>query len=314
MPTTPNILKARIRNTVSDESFDVHFNPQSLQYTITNMLSNTGSGNSTKQYTGESTGKLTLDLIFDTTDTGEDVRLHTIRVAQLMEPGDNENKTPPVVEFDWGLYTFAGMVESYKESIDFFSADGVPLRASTNLTLSSQDEVFEGGSSERRADTGGSMAGRDSPNAVQTTPPGAGDGRGVTQTATQGGNPGAARDIAARNGIENMRFPGTAPLQLNASFTTAGASSMAGMSASANVRASAGGAFAGLHMQTGASVGGGIKLSNFMRPSATATLGTEDASAFALGGQARLQGSASFKADVGKSGALKARIEFDGGE
>lgn len=311
MPTAPNVLKAKIKNTVSGESFKVHFNPQTLQYTITNTLANTGSGNTTKQYTGESTGKLTLDLIFDTTDTGEDVRLHTIKVAKLMEPGDNEEKTPPIVKFDWGLYTFSGMVESYRETIDFFSADGVPLRASVNLTLSSQDKVFEGGSNKRKANTGGSMAGRNNPNTVQAPPPPDNDGRGVTQTATQAGNPDAARAIAAQNGLENMRFPGSASLQLNASMAV-GAGISAGINSSASV--TLGSAFAGLRSQSETSVSSSIKLSNFLRPSATASLGTEDPSAFALGGQARLQGSASFKADVGKPNALKARIEFDGGE
>lgn len=303
MPTAPTILKANFKNSVSGESFNVHFNPQTLQYTITNTLANTGSGNSSKQYTGESTGKLTLDLIFDTTDTGEDVRLHTVKVAQLMEPGDSEDKAPPVVEFAWGLYTFSGMVESYRETIDFFSANGVPLRASVNLTLSSQDKVFEGGSRDKTAGTGGSMTGRNNPNAVQTSTPGPNDGRGVTQTATQAGNPAAAREIAAQNGIENMRFPGSGTLQLNTS-------SMTGVSASVSL----GGVFAGLRTQREGNVSSSIKLSNFLRPSATASLGTEDPSAFALGGQARLQGSASLKADVGRAGALKARIEFDGGE
>jgi hypothetical protein len=311
MPTTPNILKASLRNTLSGERFEVHFNPQSLQYTITNTLANTGSGNSTKQYTGESTGKLTMDVVFDTTDTGEDVRLHTVKVAQLMEPGDNEDKTPPVVEFDWGLYTFSGMVESYRETINFFSSDGVPLRASVNLTLSSQDRVFEGGSAERRAATGGSMAGRGNPAAVQAPAPGPDNGRGVTQIATQAGNPEAGRAIAAQNGLENMRFPGGGALQLNASLKS-GASFMAGGGVKAG--ANLGGAFAGLRTESEGAVGGGLKLGNFLRPSATAGLGTEDPSAFALGGQARLQGSARFRTDVGKAGALKARIEFDGGE
>lgn len=311
--TTPTILKARFNSVSGTKLFDVHFNPLTLQYTITNTLANTGSGNSTKQYTGESTGKLTMDLIFDTTVTGEDVRLHTVQVARLMEPGDNEDKTPPVVEFDWGLYTFSGMVESYRETIDFFSANGVPLRASINLTLSSQDEVFEGGSRDDNAGTGGSLTNRagNNANALQVPSPGSHDGRGVTQTATQAGNPSAARDIATQNGLENMRFPGNAALQLNASSKTAGASAMTGVSASAGV---GGGAFVGLRTQSEVNVSFGLKLSNFLRPSATATLGTEDPSAFALGGQARLQGSASLKADVGQAGALKSRIEFDGGE
>ena len=306
MPTSPNIVKATFTIQGSGDSFDVHFNPQTLQYTITNNLKNKGSGNSTKQYVSDSTGKLTMDLIFDTTDTGEDVRLHTVRVAHLMEPAGSE-KTPPVVEFEWGLYTFAGMVETYRETIDFFSADGVPLRASVNITLSSQDKVFEGGSDERRANTGGSMAGRANPNSVQAPPPNPNDGRGVTQTATQAGNPAAARDIAAQNGIENMRFPGTAQLQINASVSAAGATSLAAVGTAL-------GGFAGLRTQATTGTGGKIKLENFLRPSGTAGLGTEDQSAFSLGGKARLQGSASFTADVGKAGALKARIEFDGGE
>lgn len=313
MPTTQIIEKATFTNTTAgDDPFEVHFNPQTLKYTITNTLANTGSGNSTKQYTGESTGKLAFDLIFDTTDTGEDVRLYTVEVAQLMEPGDDGDKTPPVVEFEWGLYTFSGVVETYRETIDFFSANGVPLRASVSLTLSSQDRVFEGGSLADNAGTEGSMAGRSNPNTVQAQPPGESDGRGVTQVATQAGNPDAARAIATENGIENMRFPGGAPLQLNASLPGVGDSAMVGVSVSAG--GNIGGLFAGLHSESKASVSGGLKLSNFLRPSATATLGTEDPSAFALGGKARLQGSASLKADVGKPGALKANIEFDGGE
>ena len=100
MPPTPQITKASIHNTRTDERFVVHFNPENLQYTITNTVRNTGSGNANKQYTGESTGKLSLDLLFDTTSSGEDVRLHTVRVARLMEPGSSANRTPPVVEFN----------------------------------------------------------------------------------------------------------------------------------------------------------------------------------------------------------------------
>jgi hypothetical protein len=306
MPEASKLVKAnfRIRGSAgSAGSFEVHFNPQSLQYTITNNLKNTGSGNSAKQYVDESTGKLVMDLVFDTTDTGEDVRLHTVKVAQLMEPGESD-KTPPVVEFEWGLYTFAGMVEAYKETIDFFSADGVPLRASVNLTLASQDEVFEGGSDARKASTGGSLAGAG--NSVQAPPPASSDGRGVTETATRAGNPAAARQIAAGNGVESMRFPDTVALQLSAEVSTAGVASMAGGGVGAT------GSFAGLRVQGAASAGAALKLGNFLRPAGTAALAMDDSAGFALGGRARLQGSAGLKADVGSSGSLKARIEFDG--
>lgn len=311
MPET-NILKANFKIRGSSTAIPVHFNPESLQYVITNNLKNTGRGASAKQYVSDSTGKLTMELIYDTTDTGEDVRLHTVRVAELMEPsGSGTDRTPPVVEFEWGLYTFAGMVESYKEKLDFFSSDGIPLRASLNLTLSSQDDVFEGGSDARRANTGGLLGGGSPANNVQTPPPNDDDGRGVTQTATQGGNPAAARDIAAQNGLESMRFTGSSPLELNASGSLGGASSL---SAGINVGVQTGAAFTGLHTSAGTSAGGGLNLDNFLSTSGTAQLGTEVAGAFALGGQVQLQGGASLKADVGKAGELKARIEFDGGE
>jgi len=307
MPESPQIVKASFKIRGSDESFEVHFNPASLQYTITNTMRNTGSGNSAKQYVDESTGKLTMDLVFDTTDTGEDVRLHSVQVARLMEPMGSD-KTPPVVEFEWGLYTFAGMMEKYREIIDFFSADGVPLRSSINLTLASQDDVFEGGSTERRTDTGGGLARGGPGSSVLTPSPTPSDGRGVAQVAARAGNPSAARDIAAKNGLENMRFPGEPQLELKAGGAPAGVSSMV------SARAQTKGAFGGLHSTAATRGGGSLKLNNFLRPAGTARLGTEDAAGFAIGGQARLQGSASFKAGVGEAGALKARIDFDGGE
>ncbi len=326
MPPTPQITKASIHNTRTDERFEVHFNPENLQYTITNTVRNTGSGNANKQYTGESTGKLSLDLLFDTTSSGEDVRLHTVRVARLMEPGSSANRTPPVVEFDWGLYTFAGMVENYRENIEFFSADGVPLRATVNLTLSSQDRVFQGGSSERRAQTGGSLLGGSRAGAIEAPPLDADDGRGVTQIATMAGNPEAGRDIAADNGIENMRFPGSTPIELNPGTPTTGGSTMTG-SGSGNSSSSGSGSGSGSGSSGGNSAqpfaalrqappptSGGLDLSNFSRPTTTAGLGTEDPSAFAIGGQASLRGSSRMKADVGTGGALKERIAFDGAE
>jgi hypothetical protein len=309
MPETPNIVKATFTIRGSSDSFAVHFNPQSLEYVITNTLKNTGSGSASKQYVSKSTGKLTMELVFDTTDTGEDVRLHTVRVAQLMEP-DEDDRTPPVVEFEWGLYTFSGMVENYKETLDFFSIDGVPLRAAVKLTMASQDQVFEGGSAERRAATGGSLAGGTGggggQESMQAPAPGADDGWGLARIAAQAGNPGAARELAALNNIENMRFPGAGRLELKASLSVAGPVAISG-----GISAGGSADFSGLRTGTAKS-SGKLSLAGFQRSGGTLCLGTENPAAFAVGGRARLQGSASFTADVGRTGALKARLEFDG--
>jgi len=320
----------------SDNKIEVHFNPESLQYTITNNLQNQGSGNSTKQYVSDSTGKLTLDLIFDNTGSGENIRLKTVQIAKFMEPaGSGTQKAPPVVNFEWGVYKFSGMVESYKETIDFFSADGVPLRASINLTLSSQDKVFESGSSAKNAGTGGSAG---EPNtAIPATPPAG--GKGTLDLAIKAGNPGAAKNIASNNGIDNMRFPQSASLELDASVSLQGPSGFAstgiglgagggigfgldagidvsagvsaGSSLSAGVSASAG-AFSGLQVSTSSAASASLHLDKFIDSDASAGLGV-DAGSIGLGGSAGLQGSASLKAETGQAGEFKAKLEFDGG-
>src|SRR5262245_4980671 len=94
------------------ETVPVHFNPVSLQYTVSNTLKEEGQGKSKKQHVSQSSAKLTMDLVFDTTISGDDVRITTDKIARLMAPDDK--KVPAVVLFQWGVYTFKGMVESYK--------------------------------------------------------------------------------------------------------------------------------------------------------------------------------------------------------
>jgi len=200
---TPLRAKFRIQGRAGSE-FEVHFNPDSLSYTVSNQLKNTGSGDSAKQFVSQSTGKLSLELLFDTTASGEDVRIHSLRVARLMEP--QEDKTPPVVDFEWGEYVFSGMLESFKEKLDFFAPEGIPLRAAVSITLSRQDQVFSG-QTDKRVAVGGRLAEAFRPPAVEAEADPGGDGRGLTGTATRGGDPAAARDLGRRNGIENLRFP-----------------------------------------------------------------------------------------------------------
>src|ERR1017187_10127669 len=122
--------------------FDAHFNPVSLQYSVSNTLKEEGAGKTKKQYVTQGTGKLTMDLIFDNTDDGQDVRITTAKIAALMQPdpasSGSKKQVPSIVLFEWGAYSFQGMMESYKETLDFFAPAGVPLRASVNITLVEQ--------------------------------------------------------------------------------------------------------------------------------------------------------------------------------
>jgi hypothetical protein len=207
------------------ETFEVHFNPTSLDYSVTNTLQS-GTGNRPAQYVAQSTGKLTMELAFDTTDSGEDVRAYTEKVARLMDPGGggssgasgsggggDQRRPPPVARFEWGAYKFEGVVESFREKIDFFSAEGVPLRASVNVGMTRQDRVFEPADKNQPTTVGTDLS---SGEGAVEAPMGSSDD--VDDVATGAGDPGAARDIAAANGFESIRAPGAAVVRLGASI------------------------------------------------------------------------------------------------
>jgi hypothetical protein len=229
------------------EKIAVQFNPASLEYQVTNTLQEQQGAQGAakkgtsqrKQYTTQSTAKLTMDLIFDTTDNGVDVRVYTGIIASFMKPkGDDKNAVPPVVEFAWGSYFFKGMIESFKETIDFFHPDGVPLRSTVNLVMAAQDKVFES--------SGGT--GDNAPVEPAQVP--FSSGQNPTSLAKKAGNPRAGGAIAAANGQETMRFS-TGPLTVSASIPLKGPSAF--------VKAGGGaGAGAGLGIKGRADLSGGL--------------------------------------------------------
>lgn len=264
MPT-PTLARAKFRSKDGKlEEFEVHFNPVSLDYTITNTLEPSKKGRPA-QHVSESTGKLTMELVFDTTDTGEDVRVYTEKVAKLMQPapGKKGKQAPPVVVFSWGTYSFEGLLESFKEKIDFFSIDGVPLRATVGLTMSRQDKVFDNTSSP----TGAADETVEFPLASAGT---------MEDIAGRAGAPGAAAAIAAANQqeslkstgasgqFESLRAPGAAIVRLGASASLGPPVAFAGAGFGLSVGASFG-------LSVGASFGAGLNAS--LGLSAGASLG-----------------------------------------
>ncbi|MCI0744214.1 MAG: hypothetical protein L0Y58_02310 [Verrucomicrobia subdivision 3 bacterium] len=314
----------------------VHFNPVSLQYTVTNTMKDEGSGNKRKQVVGQSTGKLTMDLIFDTTDSGKDVRQSTLQIAAFMTP--LADRSVPIVVFRWGTLKFQGMAESYKETLDFFSGDGVPLRASINLTLAQQDAVFEANDKA----TGAKYDHRPRPDfdAVEVPPSPV---LSPTSLATQGGDERAARSIAAANNLESMRFGAGTALTIEASVKLgppaafasgslsldagvgidagagigisggAGAGVSVGGSASTGVSASQG-AFSGLRAAAESKGTVNLDPARLLPRGHSVNVATDSGARFNLGGQASIEGSASLGTDVGAGSSLRTRLNFDEGE
>jgi hypothetical protein len=204
----------------------VQFNPESLKVTFANQLTQPGNGGANgtgdqsnqagRQFVGAGTTKLALQIWFDvgsqdaeSGDRKEDVRDLTKEVAFFITPTqEGNNYLPPAVRFSWGSFHFDGYFDSLEENLDFFSEDGIPLRASISLNMSQQKIQEFSGSGGR---LGGSPPGS----------PGSGiGGLGTTPlTAVRAGASlqamvGAGQDwkkVAAANQIENPRSldPGT---------------------------------------------------------------------------------------------------------
>lgn len=211
----------------------VQFNPESLKVAFANQIANQqqGAGDqqqaSSRQFVGAGTTKLTLQLVFDVNaefpqgqSPETDVRKLTQGVAYFITPKkvrvNNEDKyLPPGVRFLWGSFQFDGIMESLEESLEFFSPEGKPLRASVSFALSQQKItafVFRPTQSPPPGANRGARRSSDPSSAAPSAPPGttplaeAPQGASVQSMAASQGLEGSWKSIAAANGIENPRL------------------------------------------------------------------------------------------------------------
>jgi hypothetical protein len=296
-PDSPAVAIARLgavtgRNDSVSEWIDVHFNPATLQLQVSNELKDT-QNNERKQYVAKANAKLTMELQFDTTGTGEDVTRTTQKLQAFISPPLNQQNQqqipPPVVFFEWGRVKFKGVAESYKETIDFFSPNGVPLRSLVNLTLSRQDKVFDDAGAGAPQDAGSlnDDLALDAPAAS------------AADVANAGESPGAARSLARANGQESLRFGTGAALTVSAAVTLKPPAAFSaggglGVGAGIGIGAGVGISGGGLGISGGAA---GIGVSGGIGIGASAPIG--------VGGKAGLSSLAGLPATEGAFAALR---------
>jgi hypothetical protein len=194
----------------------VQFNPETLKVSFANQVATpSGSGDQngspSRLFVGAGTTKLALMLWFDVNaEQGEgavdDVRKSTQKVAFFITPKpdarDPKKFVPPAVRFLWGSFQFDGIMESLEESLEFFSPEGKPLRASVSFTLTQQKItrfVFRDTAPPGAGAPGGDPAGT---RPLVQAPKGA----SVAGLAAEQGKAGEWHGIAAANGIENPRL------------------------------------------------------------------------------------------------------------
>jgi hypothetical protein len=217
-------LDAKFTKTINpDKATKVQFNPESLKVSFANQIASpSGSGDNNgpqaRQFVGAGTTKLSATLYFDVTSElpqglpqVNDVRKLTERIAYFITPvGDpkaNPKKfMPPAVRFRWGSFQFDGIMESMEETLELFSFEGRPLRASIAISLTQQKItafVFNAANEPPAATRRGGPAAGTSP--VTEAPAGASVQSLASNSA--GGAPAAEWQVIAQaNGIENPRM------------------------------------------------------------------------------------------------------------
>jgi contractile injection system tube protein len=223
-------LDADFRNTINPENnARLQFNPESLKVSFANQIQTppgTGdrSGTPARQFVGAGTTKLSLTVFFDANAPlaeGEapvdDVRRLTQKIAYFITPQEEgKNFIPPAVRFIWGSFQFDGLMDSLEETLDFFSNDGKPLRASMNLSMSQQKITkftFAGSGGGTGAAPPSPTGAGGAPTTPGTTPLlQASAGATVQGLAASAGLGDNWQAIATANGIENPRL--LAPGQL----------------------------------------------------------------------------------------------------
>jgi len=119
----------------------VMFNPPEYQLQRTNQYAEVGIpglGSSLLQFVRGSSQTLTMDLFFDTTDSGVDVRLYTELILALTNL-NSDTHAPPRLMFIWGTLIFPCVLESVTQRYTYFNSLGMPLRATLSITLKGYD-------------------------------------------------------------------------------------------------------------------------------------------------------------------------------
>jgi Contractile injection system tube protein/LysM domain len=131
---------------------EAQFNPE--KYSLTKgvhfaEIDIPGLGSPILQFVRGLDEKITLELFYDTTDSGmvnkpRDVRQKTVKIYDLLKI-NSATHAPPRCKLSWGdggqLFSFGSslnprcVVESVSEEFNLFSPSGIPLRAKLNVTF-----------------------------------------------------------------------------------------------------------------------------------------------------------------------------------
>ncbi|WP_156427937.1 hypothetical protein [Thiohalocapsa sp. ML1] len=246
-------------------AIDVQFNPMTLKVALSNALkANENADNgSAAQFVDKSTSSLTVELQFDTSIEDTDVRLKTKAIAEaFMKPGESGDQqlAPKRCLFQWGAFEFVGMMASYDETLDFFSPEGTPLRATLGIKLNEDRYQFRQSAARKSA---------------RETPTFGGAGADTASTANKdaGQDERAWRDTAMYNGQESPRQPAPAGLAVPGQTASAALGAQAAIGASGSLTAGPKADIGAPGFSFGASATLGTEIPGAFSPAAVSRIG-----------------------------------------
>lgn len=147
MPDIPRPFKCLIKSLDSDHSVEACFNPKEL--TIEKQIPwnkhKTSKGNNPAlEFTDAEPKELTVELLFDTYESRENVHTKYVKVLEKMTLIiDDKKKRPPMCIFLWGksFPSFMGVIDNLSTKYSMFLADGTPVRATCTVKIKQADKL-----------------------------------------------------------------------------------------------------------------------------------------------------------------------------
>ncbi len=135
--------KATLLNTVTNEQFQVMFNPEEYTLDKGNTFAEIGVPGLESpplQYVRGNLKTLKMDLFFDAYELEQDVRQFTRKITALLEK-DPTLKAPPILLFSWGGVNFKCVLDSVSQRFTMFLSEGTPVRATLSVTFKEYEPV-----------------------------------------------------------------------------------------------------------------------------------------------------------------------------